>query len=145
MDKPSEQQDAQAIEEAIPGSTATVEEVTLPSGEPVEVAVIEGQEPERPHDELEVGYRFGRLETRVVDLERQNAALLAQLAAFEAATVAVLETEQQELEQQGEVVSAVAEEVLPDDHAAATANNPEHGHLKPKWWEGMFGGHHRHG
>ena len=135
MDEP------QAVEETIPGATATVEEIETPAG-PAEIIVIEGQEPERPHDDLDVGYRFGRMETRLVELEKRNDALLAQLAAFEAATIQAVTEEAMELEQQGEVIAAVAEEVLPQDHEAASEHNPSHGTRKPRWWEALTGGHH---
>src|SRR5690349_8159655 len=108
MDKPSEQADAASIEAALPQSSVAVEELTLPSGEPVEVAVIES---EPPKDELEIGYRYGQLEARMRELEEKHAAAMMQLAAFEAATVAAVETEAAELEQQGMVLADVAEEV----------------------------------
>lgn len=140
MDKPEEKHDAAAIEQAVPGSDVAVEEVTLPSGEPAEVAVIEGAGPSRPHDEGEMGYRLGRLETRIVKLEEEKAALEARLAAFEAATVGAIEAEAEAIAEQGEVVADVAEEVLPKDHEAATSHNPSHGDSKCSWWEQIMGG-----
>lgn len=127
------------IETAAEGGTVTVEEVPTAGGETVAVAVAE---PEPPKDDLEVGYRYGRLEARLAEVEAQNAALAAQLLAFERATVAAVEIEAQELEQQGAVVAAVAEEVLPPDDEEAKAHNPEHGGIKGRFWERVLGGHH---
>jgi len=136
----SEQNDASAIEGALPGSSVSVEEIALPSDEPVSVAVIEGSEAERPHDEMEVGYRFGRMEARVAELEAALIRSQQQLAAFEEATVAAVEAEAEILADQGEVVAAVAEEVLPDDDETAKTHNPDHGSKRPPWWAEMLGG-----
>lgn len=142
MDTPGEQHDAAAIEEALPGSDVTVEELQTPGGAE-EVAIIrEGEEMEPPHDETDMAYRLGRLETRLVECEKEQAAIVAQLAAFEQATVAAVEMEAEELQQQGEVLADVAEEVLPPDHEGANTHNPDHKARKCAWWEEMLGGCH---
>jgi len=123
------------------GGAVTVEEVNIEAPAPVSP----DPEPEPPRDELEVGYRYGQLEARLAAMEAAHTQALERLAAFEAATVAALETEQAELERVTEVVVDVAEEVLPPEHDAANAVNPEHQAHKPKWWEGFIGGHHHHG
>lgn len=140
MDKSDEQETAHDIEAAVPGAAVSVEDVTLPTGEPVQVAVIEGSEPEHPRSEADMGYRLGRMETRMVRLEEMIVANEAKLAAFAEATVAAVEAESAELEAQGEVVAATAEEVLPADHEAATEHNPDHGKRNLKWHEHFLGG-----
>lgn len=135
MDREDEQVTAAQIEAAIPGAQVAVEDVTLPAGEPAQVAVIEGGEPERPHNEADMAYRLGRLETRLVRLEEATIATEAKLNAFAEATVAAVEAEAAEIEAQGEVVAATADEVLPPDHEAATEHNPDHGKRNLKAWE----------
>lgn len=138
MDKADEQETAHEIEAAVPGTQVAVEDVTLPGDVPAQVAVIE--EPEAPKSESEVGYRLGRLETRIDRMEAAILATDAKLTAFADATVAAVEAEAQELEAQGEVVAATAEEVLPPEHEAATAHNPDHGKSNLKWYEHFLGG-----
>ena len=140
MDKSDEQETAHEIEAAVPGAHVSVEDVTLPDGIPAQVAVIEGAEAERPHDEADMGYRLGRLETRLVRLQEMLDLEQRKLAAFAEATVAAVEAEQAELEVQGEVLSEVAEEVLPPEDDAAKEHNPGHGDRKLKWHEHFLGG-----
>jgi anti-sigma-K factor RskA len=120
-------------------SSATVEEIQ--SG--TEPLVVVETAPDPPRDELEVGYRYGQLEARLAALELRHEQTLAQLAAFESATIQAVEQEAAELEQQAEVLADVAEVTLPQDHEAANTLNPEHQAHKPKFWESFFGGHHR--
>lgn len=128
-----------AILQPAEAAAVTVEELPTAGGETVAVAVVE---PEPPKNDLEVGYRYGLLEARLAELETQNARLAAQLIAFEQATVAAVEIEADEIEKQGAVVAAVAEEVLPPDDEAATAHNPDHGGHKGTFFERLLGGHH---
>lgn len=140
MDKADERETAAEIEAAIPGAQVAVEDVTLPAGEPAQVAVIEGGEPERPHNEADMAYRLGRLETRLVRMEEAIIATEAKLSAFAEATVAAVEAEAAEIEAVGEVAAATADEVLPPDHEAATAVNPDHGKRNLKAWEHFLAG-----
>lgn len=140
MDKADEKEAAASIESAIPGAHVSVEDVTLPGGEPSQVAVIEGSAAEHPRDEADMAYRLGRMETRLIRLEEATIANEARLAAFAEATVAAMEAESAELEAQGDVVAATAEEVLPVEHEAAKEVNPDHGKRNLKWHESFLGG-----
>jgi hypothetical protein len=126
-------------ETAEPISEPMVQEVAAPA--PVVVTPpLEGEVPDAPSGETDMAYRLGRLETRLVECEKYNERIASQLAAFEAATIAAVDEEQQQIEEQGRVVEEVAEEVLPEDNAAANALNPNHGEKKCSWWESLFGG-----
>ena len=119
---------------------ATVEE--LPSPAPVVVAVpLEGEIANPPSGEAEMAYRVGRMETRLVEVEKQIGAIEAALVVHAAGDEAENAAQDAVIEQQGEVVDAVAEEVLPPDDPAALANNPEHGHARPGFFDRLFGGH----
>jgi hypothetical protein len=141
VDTISEQRDAASIEKAIPGSSASVEELQLPDGTAAEVAVIE---PARPRNELDAGYAVGHLESRLLVLEEHIAAMRKRQAAFEEATIKAVEEEAAALELQAAVVEATAEEVLPDDHELALAQNPEHGSRSPNILERLLGGSQKH-
>lgn len=120
-------------------SAGTVEEIQ--SG--TEPLVVVETAPDPPRDELEVGYRYGQLEARLAALELRHEQALAQLAAFESATIQAVEQEAAELEQQAEVLADVAEVTLPPEHDGANALDPSHSAKKPHWFEAFMGGHHR--
>lgn len=127
-------------DEDIQPTEATVEE--LPSPAPVVVAVpLEGEMANPPAGEADLAYRLGRLETRIVEIEKSQAAVEAALVVHAAGDEAENAAQDAVIEQQGEVVDAVAEEVLPADDPAALANNPAHGHSKPGFFDRLFGGH----
>lgn len=124
------------IESSEPAMVVVVEDIS--GTVPAEEVVIEQ---EAPRDELDLGYQFGTMKARMDELEQKYVAMIERQAAFEAATAAAVEAEAEELIRQSEVLDDVAEEVLPPDHPAAEAHNPEHSLKKTSWWESLVGGH----